>query len=376
MTAIAPALLTEPTRAADGRVPLVFTGADGFTGAELRGSSVAAKTDGPWADEVVAGLWPGEHALVSLAFEPGGRGVAHRVLPVDTAPEERSPSTRAHERTTEVVTAERYAGLVREALRRIRDGELEKVVLGRALDVTSSPALQPAAVLARLLAVRPGRHVFGLPLSAAPDGPYLIGASPELLVRRRGTVVTSTPLAGSIPRVSDMDEDRERARALRDSAKDLAEHAYVVDAITRALERCCVEIDAPDRPELLATDTLWHLATPIRARLTPGSQLSALHLARMLHPTPAVGGVPTGVALATIDEMEGDLRGHLAGAVGHVDGRGDGEFAIAIRAGVLDGHRLRLFAGAGIVAGSDPDAEVRETAAKLATMARVIGAAQ
>lgn len=373
MTTLAPDFLTEPTTLASGRTPLVFTGDDGFTAAELRGTGITEHTDSRWADRVVAGLWPGERALVSLAFAPGGRGVAHRVLPVDEASDPVGVAVPRRSATSESPTADRYADLVRTALRRIAAGDLQKVVLGRGLEVVSDPPLQADAVLERLLDARPGRHVFGMPLSASTGGPYLLGASPELLVRRRGSYVASTPLAGSVPRVPDLDEDRARGEALQDSAKDLAEHAHVVEAIVRTLEGCCVEVDAPTAPELVATDTLWHLATPIRARLTPGSCLSALHLAQLLHPTPAVGGVPTGPALATIDEMEGDLRGHLTGAVGHVDVHGDGEFAVTIRAGVLDRDRLSLFAGAGIVAGSDPDAEVRETAAKLATLARVIG---
>lgn len=370
---LAPALLTEPGTPDVGRVPLAFTGENGFDAAELRGTGVADRTDRRWADQVVAGLWPGERAFVSLAFEPGGRAVAHRVLPVHrtSAPTGVVPSARS--RSTPVLPPARYADLVRAALRRIESGDLRKVVLGRGLDVVSEPPLSPDVVLDRLLVSRPGRHVFGMPTSTSTSGPYLLGASPELLVRRTGSMVASTPLAGSVPRSPDPDEDRMRAENLRTSAKDRAEHAHVVDAIVRTLESCCAEIDAPTTPQLSATDTLWHLATPIRARLAPGSRLSALHLAQLLHPTPAVGGVPTSEALETIDEFEGDLRGHLTGTVGHVDGVGDGEFAVTIRAGVLDGSRLRLFAGAGIVAGSDPDAEVRETEAKLATMARAIG---
>lgn len=378
MTALHPDVRTaEPGARTDA--PLVFTGDAGFAAAELRGTSLSDSTDAAWADRVVAGLWPGERALVSLSFAPGGPGVAHRVLPLATERRgSRSTADEAEHAVAALPTEDEYAERVRTALKRLGTGELDKVVLGRCLDVVSRPALDPDAVVRRLLATRPGRHVFSLPLGDAPDAPVLLGASPELLVRRRGALVASTPLAGSVPRSADDDEDAARAEALRDSAKDLAEHSYVVEAIVRALEPVCVEVVAPRRPRLLATDALWHLATPIRARLAPGRGLSALQLARLLHPTPAVGGVPTAAALDTIAELEGTAfedggRGPLAGAVGHVDADGDGEFAVTIRAGVLDGERLRLFAGAGIVAGSDPDAEVRETAAKLATMARAVG---
>ena len=174
-----------------------------------------------------------------------------------------------------------------------------------------------------------------------------------------------------MPRSADPDEDARRADALRASEKDLAEHAFVVDAIVHALKEVCVDVVPPTGPELLATDTVWHLASPITARLEdPATGPSALRLAQMLHPTPAVGGVPAAAAAEAIADLEGDLRDYFAGCVGWVDGSGDGVFAITIRAAVIDGARMRLFAGAGIVAGSDPDSEVRETGAKLETMTK------
>jgi len=353
--------------------PLVFTGEDGFSHADRLETRSATATDARWADNLVDGLSVGQRALVSLSFEPEGPAVAHRVAP-------RAGVARAHpahpapeHEAVEAPSPAAYADMVRAALRAIANGRLDKVVLGRWLEVVSRPALDPGELVGRLLASGAGRYVFSVPLGPAPDAPLLLGASPELLARRRGDLVASTPLAGSVPRSADPVEDRRRAAALQDSGKDLAEHAFVVEQIVRALELVCTEVHAPTRPELISTDALWHLATPIRGRLAPGVPLSALHLAQLLQPTPAVGGVPTASALAAITELEGDPRGPLAGAVGWVGPDGDGEFAITIRAGILDGERLRLFAGAGIVAGSDPDSEVRETAAKLSTMARAVG---
>ena len=338
--------------------------------------------DPAWADEVVAGLGPGERALCALSFAAGAPGLAHVVVGSEHAlrrPERDETVERTYE-VTEFPTADEYAAMVATALERIAGGDLHKVVLGRCLDVVSEPALVPAEIIDRLLTTRPGRYVFSVPLvpgvdGAAPDdGPILVGASPELLVRRDGASISCTPLAGSVPRAADAEEDRRRAGELRRSAKDLAEHAFVVEAIVHALKDVCVEIEYPATPELLSTDTVWHLATPIHARLAdPVDGPSALRLAQLLHPTPAVGGVPTAAANAVIADLEGDLRDWFAGCVGWVDGRGDGEFAITIRAAVMDGPRLRLFAGAGIVAGSDPASEVRETGAKLDTMARVTG---
>lgn len=336
-----------------------------------------------WADDVVAALGAGERALCALSFAAGAPGLAHRVIGSEHAlqrPEQDTSVERTYE-VTEFPTADEYAGMVEAALAKIADGSLHKVVLGRCLDVVSDPPLVPAEIIDRLLTTRPGRYVFAVPLvpgtgdgRAPDDGPILVGASPELLVRREGVEISCTPLAGSVPRSADPDEDARRAAGLQHSDKDLAEHAFVVEAIVHALKEVCVEIEYPATPELMSTDTVWHLATPIHARLADAADgPSALRLAQLLHPTPAVGGVPTAAANAVIADLEGDLRDWFAGCVGWVDGDGDGEFAITIRAAVMDGPRLRLFAGAGIVAGSDPAAEVRETGAKLATMARVTG---
>jgi isochorismate synthase len=320
-------------------------------------------------EEIVASLQGEERAVVVLPFSPDEPALAHRVRPTPTVlprPRERS---RTH-RVEEVPSASTYAIRVADALERIERGELEKVVLGRGLRVTSTPAWEPDELVARLLDARPGRYVFAVPTPAGT----LLGASPELLVRRTGTRLASYPLAGSLPRSQDPVEDAERSALLRTSTKDLTEHRYVVDQIVAALAPVAEVTAAPSVPELLTTDALWHLATPIEAVLDERSAgLSALDVARRLHPTPAMGGVPTDAALTAIAEIERDSRGPLTGAIGWVDADGDGEFALTIRAGVLDGDTFRLFAGAGIVEGSVPRSEVAETGAKLSTMLRIAG---
>lgn len=353
--------------------PILFSGDDLVTvDGVLR--TWAGPGDEEWADQVVTSLGTGERAVGVLSFKPGGPAVMHQVVGSRPLPAMRPPAVIRDHRVTEHPTRGEYARSVRTALARIAEGRVAKVVVGRCLDIVSTPPLQLDEVVARLISTRPGRYVFGVPLTEDMTGPVLVGASPELLVCRRGPIVRSLPLAGSVPRSPDPVEDASRADELLGSSKDHAEHAFVVDQIVATLRGVATEVHADPSPRLLATDTLWHLATSIRARLTPGRSPSALHLARLLHPTPAVGGVPTEPALAAIEEVEGpDLRGPLAGVVGWVDSAGDGEFALAIRAGVLHGERLRLFAGAGIVAGSDPEAEVRETSAKLETMARAVG---
>ena len=343
--------------------------------------------DPAWADAVLHALRPRTPLAIGVlpfrATDPAGAILADqpRRLPrtalVEQAPAE--PRTEAAE-IREMPSADRFADAVRAAVDRLaapdalgRDA-LRKVVLGRWLELDGAPS--PADLLAALAARHPAAHLFRVPLG---DGTQLVGASPELLVGRRGSRVRSTPLAGSVPRAADPVLDRVRAEALRDSAKDLHEHAFVVDAVADTLRPLCRWLRVPARPVLRATDTMWHLASPIEGELAEVSPAtSALRLAQLLHPTPAVCGTPRDAAYRLIAELEPHDRGVLTGAVGCLDAAGDGDWAVTIRAGVVDGRRLRLFAGAGIVAGSDPDSEVAETQAKLETMlaaAGVVGAA-
>ncbi|WP_345714200.1 isochorismate synthase, partial [Kineococcus glutinatus] len=221
----------------------------------------------------------------------------------------------------------------------------------------------------------PAAHVLAVPVPAAPGGApsWLVGASPELLLRRRGREVVSVPLAGSQPRSADPAVDAARARRLVASDKDRREHGFVVDAIVGALRPLCTDVRALP-PELLATPTVWHLATRITGRLRDGATTSA-ELVAALHPTPAVAGTPRPAATALIAELEGFDRGCYAGAIGWQDTAGDGEWSVGVRCAELSGNRLRLFAGAGVVAGSDPEAELAETRAKLRTVAGALGIA-
>jgi len=209
-----------------------------------------------------------------------------------------------------------------------------------------------------LVASQPGSFVY------ASQG--FVGASPELLVRRVGTVVESRPVAGTT--VADSDA---ALLALAASVKDTREHRFVVDGIVDVLAPRCDELHADAVPDVAVFGPVAHLATPIRGRLAAPAP-TALELAQLLHPTPAVGGTPRRAALDAIRALGGFDRGRYAGPVGWVDARGDGEWAIALRGAELDGARARLVAGAGIVAGSDPDAEWAETQAKLEPMLRAL----
>jgi menaquinone-specific isochorismate synthase len=251
-----------------------------------------------------------------------------------------------------------WRAAVERALAAIAAGELEKVVLAREVVVEADTPFDAREVVHGLVTSQPGSIVY------ASAG--FVGASPELLVRREGDVVESRPVAGTT--VADSDE---ALLALAASVKDTREHRFVVDGIVDVLAPRCADLHADATPEVAVFGPVAHLATPIRGHLASPAP-SALDVARLLHPTPAVGGTPRRAALDAIRALEGFDRGRYAGPVGWVDARGDGEWAIALRGAELDGARARLVAGAGIVAGSDPDAEWAETQAKLEPMLRAL----
>jgi menaquinone-specific isochorismate synthase len=252
-----------------------------------------------------------------------------------------------------------WQAAVREAVRRIDDGELDKVVLARDVVVTTDAPVDTRYLLTHLAARYPSCWTFSV------DG--LLGATPEMLVRRIGDTVTSRVLAGTMRRSSDASSDASLASALLDSAKDHAEHEYAVQSVALALAAHCTDLDVPATPRLLRLANVQHLATDVSGVLADGAPVLAL--AASLHPTAAVCGTPTERALAVIRELEGMDRGRYAGPVGWVDSRGDGEFGIALRCGSVEAEdRLRLYAGCGLVAGSDADAELAETQAKLVAM--------
>ena len=268
---------------------------------------------------------------------------------------------------SEVTGSAHYQGAVRAALQQFSEGQLEKVVLSRAIDVQSAEQTSPAHAYGSLLAQNPGAYVFQIPLS---EGETLLGASPELLVSRSEMAVVSNPLAGSRPRHAFSDQQAASAELLG-AQKDRYEHALVADAVAAALAPFCSELDVPLEPQVIATPTMWHLSTRIAGRLHEPSPVLALALA--LHPTPAVCGTPLSAARQAIARLEGYDRRFYCGAVGWMDADGNGEWVVTIRCGVLAGRQLRLYAGAGVVVGSSPEAEWQETAAKLGTMLRAFG---
>ncbi|PRX98780.1 isochorismate synthase [Allonocardiopsis opalescens] len=256
-------------------------------------------------------------------------------------------------------TAEQWRGAVAAAVARIRSGGLDKVVMARDLLARADAPIDERALLDRLARRHPDCYTF------AVDG--LVGATPELLVRRSGRSVEALVLAGTSPRGAGPSEDRALAERLAASAKDAEEHRYAVESVRTALAPLCADLDIADRPRLLRLANVQHLATPVHGTLA--ADRTALSVAAALHPTAAVCGTPTPAALEAIRELEGMGRGRYAGPVGWVDQRGDGEWGIALRCAHIDGPTARLFAGCGIVADSDPAAELAEADNKFRVMA-------
>lgn len=254
-----------------------------------------------------------------------------------------------------------FEAAVERAVERIRAGELEKIVLAREVEVRAPAAHDPAAVLGVLRDAYPSSYVF-----AVGRGPAtFIGATPELLVRREGQRATTVALAGSTRRSADPAVDDHLGEALLRSDKDREENAIVARRIARTLRPHAVWVTAATEPVVVKVANIQHLACPIRAQLA--APLSAVELVARLHPTPAVGAEPS-AALALIPALEGIDRGWYAGPVGWTDANGDGEFCVALRSALVRGAAASCYAGCGIVADSDPAAELAETELKFGVM--------
>ncbi len=249
-----------------------------------------------------------------------------------------------------------WEATVAAAVEAITAGALDKVVVAREVLVQCNRPIVVHDVLDRLRTLYPGCMVFSV------DG--FLGATPELLVERRDDAVRCHPLAGTYPRSGDPAVDRQLAAKLLASPKERREHRYAVDQIADVLHPLCRELAVPEAPVVLPLRNVVHLGTDIRGRLDEPAP-TALELAALLHPTPAVGGTPTVSALDWLAEHENLDRGRYAGPVGWVDSRGDGSFAVGIRSAEVSGANARLFAGVGVVEGSDPRTELIETQLKL-----------
>lgn len=256
---------------------------------------------------------------------------------------------------------------VRSGLDAIERGEVDKVVLARAIDAVFDRPFRPLVTLAGLRERFSTCYAFSF---ENDRGQSFIGATPELLCRVAGGGLYTEALAGTAPRGRGAREDAQIAQGLRGSAKDLREHAHVVDSIRRRLDTLGIELKPTSSPHVQTLPNVHHLKTPLEGTLPEGKHL--LDVLAQLHPTPAVGGTPREVALPLISGLEPFKRGLYAGALGYFDHKGEGAFCVGLRAGLVDGAKARLFAGAGIVAGSEPEAEWRETEMKFAALREAI----
>lgn len=260
-----------------------------------------------------------------------------------------------------------FESLVAEAQRAIARGEVTKVAVARRVTVTLDEAPRLSEILERMATADPEATRFALRLGQRT----FVGATPERLVRRSGALVWTEAVAGTVARGPD---DRAAQNALCSSDKELEEHRIVVREIESALAPWCQELQVEATPELRELPHLYHLCTPIRGTLREPRHL--LSLAQRLHPTPAVGGFPREAALDFIAQRETTPRGWYAAPFGWVDGLGDGELVVALRSALVEGPRVHLYAGAGIVRGSDPHAEFAETELKLRSIRAALGLAE
>jgi len=269
------------------------------------------------------------------------------------------PHPVGEHRITSAIAPRGFEEAVAAATGRIEAGRLEKVVLAREVAVEAPAAHDPAATFSALRELFPSCFCFCV---GSPQGAFL-GASPELLIRRRGAGAATVALAGSTRRSADPAVDDHLGEQLLRSHKERHEQAIVTRRIERTLAPRSVWVEAEREPTLVKVANIQHLATPVHAQLS--EPLSAIELAGLLHPTPAVGGEPAELALETIAELEQLDRGWYAGPVGWMDAAEDGEFCVALRSALLRDRTAHLYAGAGIVADSDPAAELAETELKL-----------
>lgn len=270
------------------------------------------------------------------------------------------------------MSADQWEQAVHSAVSAIHDEQIEKVVLSRVCEARTDQPIDAAAVLTYL--DKHYRDCYRFIFEPVPNHTFF-GATPELLVRKRENTVETMALAGSAARARDEEHDQALAKALLTSNKDRHEHQLVVNSIRAKLESEVEMLFVPDSPVMLKLSNIQHLLTPIEGQLL-NPQTNILSLVRLLHPTPAMGGVPADRALAFLRRVELVPRGWYAAPIGWLDARNEGVFAVAIRSAVTQHHRAWLYAGAGIVGDSEPDKEWAETALKFRPMLGALGVAE
>jgi menaquinone-specific isochorismate synthase len=308
-----------------------------------------------------------ESVLVIPQVVVGQKGSQSWITWIGTAPqpvlnEVRDNASGAHFDFAEgTFSSEEWMKRVAEAISRVAANTVDKVVLARDVIATSSSEIDVRPILRKLAKEYPSTWTFSV------DG--LVGATPELLLRLSRGMVTSRVLAGTIPKTGDDEKDLALAASLARSSKDLEEHEYSVRSVAEALDPFCSSTNVPESPFVLHLANVMHLATDVTGALVETKQhIDAFSLLKSLHPSAAVCGTPRNIAFDIIDEIEGLNRGRYAGPVGWIDSSGDGELGIALRCGQITDHTIRIFAGCGIVAGSNPKKELEESNAKMVAM--------
>lgn len=252
------------------------------------------------------------------------------------------------------------------AIDAIQEGTIEKVVLARDITATTDDVIDPRIILRNLAAEYPSTWVFSIA--------GLVGATPELLLRLNKDMVTSRVLAGTISKTGDDDKDLALSASLARSSKDLEEHLYAVRSVAESLAPFCSSTNVPDSPYVLHLANVMHLATDVTGAVANSpNRIDVFSILEKLHPSAAVCGTPTSIAANVIADLEGMSRGRYAGPVGWIDAHGDGELGIALRCAQINDNEIRLFAGCGIVAGSNPEKELAESQAKFAPMVSALG---
>lgn len=264
------------------------------------------------------------------------------------------------------LTSDQWEERVAVAIHAIQSKTIDKVVLARDLNGTSTKVIDSRSILRNLASEYPSTWCFSIA--------GLVGATPELLLRLNRAMVTSRVLAGTISKTGDDEKDLALAASLARSSKDLEEHEYAVRSVAESLAPFCSSTNVPDSPFVLHLANVMHLATDVTGAISEFPQhVDTFSILEKLHPSAAVCGTPTDRAAKVISDLEGMKRGRYAGPVGWIDARGDGELGIALRCGQIENDQIRLFAGCGIVAGSNPQRELAESQAKFTPMLNALG---
>jgi isochorismate synthase len=336
----------------------------GFSPASLHVPEVALARRGDQATVTLAAVAAPDDDADGVVARLEERAATLRMAPLPLL----DPAPTGRYRVVSAMPPEHYESAVARAVERIRAGELDKIVLAREVQVHAPRAHDVAALLGVLREGFPSCFTF----CAGRGENAFVAATPELLVRRDGLRAGTLALAGSTRRSADPAVDDHLGEQLLRSVKDREEQAIVTRRIVRALRPFSVWVTAADEPVLVRMANIQHLATPIRAQLA--QPVSAVELAGLLHPTPAVGGEPVAAAAPLIPALEGLDRGWYAGPVGWTDANEDGEFCVALRCALITGPVARCYAGVGVVRDSDPAAELAETEVKLQALLPVLAA--